>query len=238
VRTWLAARARGWFPDGSFGRWLMSTCGWNLPWALACSLKSLRATRRLTGKSIPVKVRIGPHAKLVVNRKSTGRADIQGVVVCFSWSGYRLPSSIDLCGTPTVHNESMVGPDVHIIVGKAGLPEVGMGRGKVPSAIQAKAIVLVEKSLESGARSGIGTGCFVSDSDWHFVAGSERSAPIRIGEHVWMPHDISVLKGAVIPDGCIVAARSVVMGGREFPERSLIAGAPAKLLKTDVEWDW
>lgn len=237
-KMWIKSVARRCFPTGSFGRWLIATCYPNPRCVLACFLRSLRATRALTGRYFPVKVMIGPHAKLAVQRGSAGQADIRGSITCFSWGPYRSESSISLGGTLRVHNEFLVGPDSRIFIKSGAVLEVGNGRSKKRSCIQASAVVLVENLLDLGADSVIGTGCFITDSDWHFRAGSERSAPIRIGEHVWLPHAISVLKGAVIPDGCIVAARSVVRGGEDFPEKSLIAGAPARLRKTGVEWDW
>ena len=40
-----------------------------------------------------------------------------------------------------------------------------------------------------------------------------------IGSHVWIGSRVSVLKGAIIPDGCIVASNSVV--GKVFTEKKL-----------------
>ncbi len=46
-----------------------------------------------------------------------------------------------------------------------------------------------------------------------------------------------VLKGAIVPPRCIVAARSLVKAGLDVPEYSLIAGNPAKLQKSGVWLD-
>lgn len=53
---------------------------------------------------------------------------------------------------------------------------------------------------------------------------------IFIGDDVWLGANSVILKGARIGSGSIVAAGAVVTGG-EFPERSLIAGNPAKFIK-------
>lgn len=53
---------------------------------------------------------------------------------------------------------------------------------------------------------------------------------IWIGDDVWLGAQSIVLKGTKIGSGSIVAAGSVVTGG-EFPERSLIAGNPARRVK-------
>ena len=54
---------------------------------------------------------------------------------------------------------------------------------------------------------------------------------IEIGDDVWIGANATVLKGACIGNGCIVATGAVVLSG-EYPERSLIAGNPAKVVKT------
>ncbi|MBI3543310.1 MAG: acyltransferase [Deltaproteobacteria bacterium] len=62
--------------------------------------------------------------------------------------------------------------------------------------------------------------------DWTFP-----SAPITIGDDVWLGANVTVLKGARIGNGCLVATGSVVTAG-EYPDRSILAGAPAKVVKT------
>ena len=59
---------------------------------------------------------------------------------------------------------------------------------------------------------------------------------IHIGKHVWIGQEVMILKDVVIPDGCIVATRSLVTK-RNFKQNSLLAGAPAKIIKSNVTWD-
>jgi acetyltransferase-like isoleucine patch superfamily enzyme len=68
----------------------------------------------------------------------------------------------------------------------------------------------------------------VQKLDWDFP-----SKEIDIGSDVWIGANVTILKGTRIGAGSIVATGSVVTGG-EFPERSLIGGNPAKLVKTLV----
>lgn len=63
------------------------------------------------------------------------------------------------------------------------------------------------------------------DSVWGFP-----SAPIVLGDDVWIGANVVVLKGARVGTGCIIAAGAVVPGG-EYPPRSLIAGNPARVLR-------
>lgn len=52
---------------------------------------------------------------------------------------------------------------------------------------------------------------------------------IKIGKNCWIGSKVTVLDGVQIGDGCIIAAGSVVT--QSFPENSIIAGVPAKILK-------
>lgn len=53
---------------------------------------------------------------------------------------------------------------------------------------------------------------------------------IRIGCNCWIGAKVTILDGAEIGDGCIVAAGAVVRG--KFPPNSIIGGVPAKIIKS------
>lgn len=53
---------------------------------------------------------------------------------------------------------------------------------------------------------------------------------IRIGCNCWIGAKATILDGAEIGDGCIVAAGAVVSG--KFPSNSIIGGVPAKIIKS------
>ena len=59
-------------------------------------------------------------------------------------------------------------------------------------------------------------------------------APIVIQDHVWLGMNVIVLKGVTIGEGAIVAAGSIVT--KDVPPHCLVAGVPAKVVKTDVTW--
>lgn len=81
------------------------------------------------------------------------------------------------------------------------------------------------------------------DSDNHLIrdAGdtasdnSPKTAPIVIGDHVWIGMNVTVLKGVTIGEGAIVAAGSVV--NKEVPPHCLVGGVPARVIKTNVSWN-
>lgn len=56
-------------------------------------------------------------------------------------------------------------------------------------------------------------------------------APVTIGDDVWIGANATILKGARIGDGCVVATGAVVTKG-DYPARSILAGSPAKVVKS------
>ena len=75
----------------------------------------------------------------------------------------------------------------------------------------------------------------VMDSDSHSVDGLPHTAPVVIGDRVWIGCRATVLKGVTIGDGAVVAAGSVVT--RDVPARALVAGNPARVVREDVTWE-
>ena len=81
------------------------------------------------------------------------------------------------------------------------------------------------------------------DSDNHTIKAidaissdeSALTAPIVIGDHVWIGMNVMVLKGVTIGEGAVIAAGSVV--NKDVPSHCLVAGVPAKVVKTDVSWN-
>lgn len=76
----------------------------------------------------------------------------------------------------------------------------------------------------------------ILDSDSHEIVGrkSSKTAPIVIGDHVWVGVNVTILKGVTIGEGSVIAAGSVV--NRDIPPHCLAGGVPAKVLKENIEW--
>lgn len=90
----------------------------------------------------------------------------------------------------------------------------------------------------------IGCGTYISDdvriqdSDNHSIIENgnvkTNTAPIIIGDHVWIGKNAIILKGVTIGAGSVVAAGSVVV--KNVPAHSLVAGNPARVIKDFIEW--
>jgi acetyltransferase-like isoleucine patch superfamily enzyme len=73
--------------------------------------------------------------------------------------------------------------------------------------------------------------CYVTDGDWHDVYHRiypGKTAPVRIGNNVWLADSVTVCKGVAIGDNSVVGAASVVT--RDVPPNTIAAGNPAKTI--------
>lgn len=98
--------------------------------------------------------------------------------------------------------------------------------------------ILCHEGMTIGAACGISWGAVVLDTDYHtlVVEGEARpiTAPVTIGEQVWIGTRAVITKGVTIGDHAVVAAGSVVT--RDIPARCLAAGVPARVIRDDVDW--
>lgn len=91
--------------------------------------------------------------------------------------------------------------------------------------------------IEIGDEVAISENVCIRDADNHVITSSEHrpTQPIKIGNKVWIGMNVTILKGVTIGDGSIVAAGAVV--NKDVPERCLVGGVPAKVLKQNVTWN-
>jgi len=88
------------------------------------------------------------------------------------------------------------------------------------------------KLIEVGERTLIGWGCMILDSDLHRLDNDSPPvavSPVRIGSHVWMPSNITVLKGVEIGDHSVIGTGSLVT--ESIPDHSFAAGRPARVIR-------
>lgn len=81
----------------------------------------------------------------------------------------------------------------------------------------------------------------VRDSDGHPIYNSQKEIinkdrPVTIEENVWLGEYVNVMKGAYIERGSVFGLNSMATGKR-YKANCIYAGAPAKEIKSDIEWD-
>lgn len=225
------------FPPGSTRRFFVSILR-RSPFSFFGSVvASVIATYKLTGKIAPIKCIVFPGIQLRVRRHPESTVSISGRLVFHPHADMVGCSSISLGknASLSINGDFEIGQGVSLSMSGGGKLNIGGKRLSSGSGITKDTIVMVEESLSIGCDVIVAWGCTITDSDWHDIEGQVRCKPVVIGDHVWVGHQVSVLKGAVIPSGCIVGARSVV-GSSDFPENALIAGAPAVIVKTGIAW--
>jgi len=138
-------------------------------------------------------------------------------------------------GRLTVHGKVVVWRGARILILPGGHLEVGH-----LTRFNCNASVTCITHLVLGSDSGLGWNSNILDGNLHelTIAGVPRPRvePIRIGDHVWIGMSVTVLGGVTVGDGAVMAAGSVVSA--DVPERSIVAGNPARVVRENVSWRW
>ncbi|MBQ9178283.1 MAG: acyltransferase [Prevotella sp.] len=97
------------------------------------------------------------------------------------------------------------------------------------------------KSIFIGNDNMYGWNVSFNTSDGHniYENGIKKTVEgdIRIGNNVWVASHCLISKNTNIPDGCVVAQKSLV--SKTFDEQNcLIAGSPAKIVRNNISWEW
>lgn len=98
--------------------------------------------------------------------------------------------------------------------------------------------ILAAHRIEIGSDCAISWDVTITDEDWHSVKYSEKKEKkkgLTIGDHVWICHNVSILKGVTIGNNCVIGAGSVVC--RDLPDNCLAVGVPAKPVRHEVTWE-
>ncbi|MFT7860980.1 MAG: acyltransferase [Sulfurimonas sp.] len=106
--------------------------------------------------------------------------------------------------------------------------------------ITGDAILICTEEIEIGNNTMIAWQTILMDTDQHAIYDQNKTQinqdqKITIGDNVWIGARSLVLKGSNIPNGSIVGANTTITKAFQ-EESSIIAGNPAKILKTDIHW--
>lgn len=128
----------------------------------------------------------------------------------------------------------------HTTFGLEGGSKISVGSG-VSAYRDINIVAKNGKNITIGDECMFAREIMVRNNDGHVIldrkTGELLNAPedIFIGNNVWVGMRSIILKGAVIPNGSVVGAMSMV--NKAFDEENiLIAGVPAKKLRSDIEW--
>lgn len=113
------------------------------------------------------------------------------------------------------------------------------------------ALIMAEEKIEIGSHCLVSWNVGIADSDFHPLEPAQRlidaqalapyfkdrpprpklaTAPVKIGNNVWIGMHSIILKGVTIGDNSVVAAGAVVT--KSVPPNSIVAGNPAAVVKT------
>jgi len=128
----------------------------------------------------------------------------------------------------------------HTTFGLEGGSEISIGAG-LSAYRDINVVAKNGKNIYIGDECMLAREIMIRNNDGHVIldrkTGELLNAPedIVIGNNVWIGMRVMILKGAVIPNGSVVGAMSMV--NKKFDEENiLIAGVPAKKLRSDIEW--
>lgn len=114
--------------------------------------------------------------------------------------------------------------------------------GKNFSCVSAQCYLYEGKGIYVGDDNQWSFGIQVRNSDAHAILENKtgkclnHGGDVVIGRHVWIASNCTVLKGACIRDNTVVGSCSVVTKDL-MEENCVIAGNPARIVKSDVTWD-
>jgi carbonic anhydrase/acetyltransferase-like protein (isoleucine patch superfamily) len=193
-------------------------------------LVSKEQNRSVNGMPLKLsrKLRMKIHPTAVFAFGEKGALTIGGA----SGKGFCRPSylSVGAGAKIEVHNGFSIQDNAYIVVRKGA--QLILGGGYINSNAQ----IVCNQSITIGNGVAIADVVLIRDTDDHdiFYEGYQKSAPVVIGDRVWIGQRATILKGVAIGDGAVIAAGAVVT--KDVPPNTIVGGVPAKVIKTDITW--
>lgn len=107
-----------------------------------------------------------------------------------------------------------------------------MGSGYLNNGVQ----IICQEHIAIGNNVVVARDAVIRDSDAHQIveSGYRMTKPVKIEDNVWIGTRAIIMKGVTIGEGAVVAAGAIVT--KDVPPHTIVAGAPAKVIKENVSW--
>ncbi|MGN7822198.1 acyltransferase [Chitinophaga sp. 22536] len=179
----------------------------------------------------------------VTNGKTSFECPVRTAMVQIGYEGvgifdHKKSRSIwEVSGEVVFKGKAVIGHGSKISVRKGGILSLGDN-----FVISAETSIVVTTNVAFGNNNLLSWDILVMDTDFHLIEDESGKVlnspmPIVIGDKVWIGCRSVILKGANIPDNCVIGANSVL--SRELEEeKGVYVGNPIKLVKRNITWNY
>lgn len=208
------------------------------PYMWLSGIRSLILTRKVNKALSLFSVRINNHFQPVTITKAPGsELTLNGILYFSSIQGCKDPITISLGRDSrlAIDGDLVIGNGTSIILMDGAHLYIGGRHKESEAGITERSRIMVRKHVHIGCDCIIAWNVFITDCDWHAIAGKPLQEDVFIGDHVWIALNSTILKGSRIGNGCIIGAHSLVPG-ITLPDKCLAAGNPIRILEENVSW--
>jgi acetyltransferase-like isoleucine patch superfamily enzyme len=172
----------------------------------------------------------GPGARLIIDKRLYLGGKYIGDMVSAKSSIYMYQNSVF-----NVKGRVKLGPGVGVVTGPGAKLSIGDD-----TYITASSIIYCANEIEIGSGCAIAWNTTIIDTDFHHIyypdgTQNELTAPIRIGNKVWIGCNTTILKGVTIGDNAVIGANTLV--NRDVPPNCLAVGNPMRIIQEGIDWE-
>ena len=138
---------------------------------------------------------------------------------------------------PNIDQDAYVAPEATVIGNVTMKSRASAWPGVVIRGDNEPIVVGVDTNIQEGSVLHVDPGCPLTLGDKVSIGHQAMLHGCTVGEGSLIGIQAVVLNRAVIGKECLVGAGAVVTEGKVFPDRSLILGAPAKVVRELTDQD-
>lgn len=96
--------------------------------------------------------------------------------------------------------------------------------------------IICGNKIEIGNDVGFGRNVMIYDNNFHTTSLNKnvKLKPLIIEDHVWLCTGVTIVKGLKIERGAVCSINSTIT--RNIKSKNMVAGNPAKVMMTNIEW--